>query len=263
MKERIITAVVAILLFLPIVIFGGWIFKLLIYMIASIGLYELLKMRKTTKYFIPSTTVFLLLWFLLFPYDEWSWLENFYLEKSEITLLAVLLLLAYTVLVKNRFTFEDVGFLILSAIYVGMGFYYLMETREAGLIYIVYAFLVIWATDTGAYFFGRAIGKKKLWPKISPNKTVEGAIGGIVLACIVALILQLIVPVRDSTVLVLLVTILVSGFGQIGDLVESAFKRYYDVKDSGNLLPGHGGILDRFDSLIFIFPLLHFIQFIS
>jgi phosphatidate cytidylyltransferase len=263
MKQRTITAIIAILLFIPIVIYGGWLFQLLIYIIASIGLYELLKMRKTIKYFIPSAIVFLLLWFLLFPYDQWYWTDEFYLEKSEVTLLAVLLLLSYTVLVKNKFTFEDVGFLVLSAIYVGMGFYYLLETRQADLIYLVYAFCVIWATDTGAYFFGRAFGKKKLWPKISPNKTVEGAIGGIALACIVAVIFQLVAPVPHSTGVVLVVTVLVSIFGQIGDLVESAFKRHYDVKDSGNLLPGHGGILDRFDSLIFILPLLHFIQFIS
>ncbi|GAE91590.1 phosphatidate cytidylyltransferase [Gracilibacillus boraciitolerans JCM 21714] len=177
----------------------------------------------------------------------------------------VLLLLSYTVLVKNKFTFEDAGFLILAAIYVGLGFYYFIQTREVenGLVYIFYAILVILSTDTGAYFFGRTFGKHKLWPQISPNKTVEGALGGIVVACIVAVIFQYFYNVHDSLLLVIVVTIIASIFAQIGDLVESAIKRHYNVKDSGKLLPGHGGILDRFDSWLFVFPLLHFIHFIS
>ena len=95
------------------------------------------------------------------------------LTKVEITLLAVLLFLSYTVVTKNRFTFDDVAFSLMSILYVGMGFYYFMETREAGLVYIFYSLFIIWATDSGAYFIGRALGKRKLWPEISPNKTVR------------------------------------------------------------------------------------------
>lgn len=261
MKQRIITAVIAILLFFPIVFFGDWPFRILMYIIATIGVLELLIMRKTANYPVPTFITLLLLWALLYPEDG-----QLFATKSEITLFAVLLLLAYTVLVKNKFTFEDAGFLVLSAIYVGLGFYYFIQTREVtndGLVYIFYAILVILATDTGAYFFGRAFGKRKLWPKISPNKTIEGAIGGIILACVVALVFHMFFPVHSSIIIVLIVTILASAFGQVGDLVESAFKRHYDVKDSGKILPGHGGILDRFDSWLFVFPLLHFIHFIS
>ncbi|MBM7572056.1 phosphatidate cytidylyltransferase [Aquibacillus albus] len=263
MKIRIITAVIAILMFFPFVFYGNWPFQLIMYIIASIGVLELLKMRTKTIYPVPTAFTLLLLWTLLFPGHEIVLVEYFYFTKSDITLFFVLLMLAYTVLVKNKFTFDDAGFLILSAIYVGLGFYYFVETREAGLEYIFYVILVILATDTGAYFFGRAMGKRKLWPEISPNKTIEGAIGGILLACIVAVIFQIIWPVHSSIVIVLFVTVLASAFGQIGDLVESAFKRHYNVKDSGHILPGHGGILDRFDSWLFVFPLLHFIHFIS
>jgi phosphatidate cytidylyltransferase len=259
MKQRIITAVVAILLFFPFVYIGNLPFRLIMYVIATIGLLELLKMRRTTNYPVPKFITLILLWSLLYPVDD-IWLVT----KIEIILLVVLLLLAYTVLVKNKFTFEDAGFLVLSAIYVGLGFYYFIQTRIAtdnGLVYIFFGIVVILATDTGAYFFGRAFGKNKLWPEISPNKTIEGAIGGIILACIVGFIFHQFFPVHSSAIVVLLVTILASVFGQIGDLVESAFKRYYDVKDSGKILPGHGGILDRFDSWLFVFPLLHFILF--
>ncbi|WP_138414775.1 phosphatidate cytidylyltransferase [Aquibacillus sediminis] len=265
MKIRIITAIIAIALFFPIVFYGNWPFYLIMYVIGSIGVLELLKMRKQNIYPVPTIITLLLLWSLLFPYSDNIMIGNFHFTKVEITLLVVLLLLSYTVLLKNKFTFEDAGFFVLSAIYVGLGFFYFIQTRDAdqGLIYIFYGILVILATDTGAYFFGRAFGKRKLWPEISPNKTIEGAVGGILLSCIIAIIFHSFVPVHSSTFVVLIVTILASAFGQIGDLVESAFKRHYEVKDSGKILPGHGGILDRFDSWLFVFPLLHFIQFFS
>ena len=264
MKIRIITAVIAIALFFPLVYIGGWPFYIVMYIIGSVGVLELIKMRKTTYYPVPTIITLILLWALLFPYSEQGTLEILHITKLEVTLLAVLLLLAYTVLVKNKFTFEDAGFLVLSAIYVGLGFYYFIQTRvaEDGLVYIFYAILVILSTDTGAYFSGRAFGKRKLWPEISPNKTIEGAVGGIVLACVVAFVFQYFVLEHSSPIYVLIVTMIASIVAQIGDLVESAFKRYYDVKDSGKILPGHGGVLDRFDSLIFMVPFLHFIQFI-
>jgi phosphatidate cytidylyltransferase len=268
MKQRILTAIVALIIFVPFVIFGGLPFELLVYIMATIGLIELMRMREIGKYSVSSALGILLLWMLMLPsagFDFISIPEAFF-HKSDVIMLVVLLLLSYTVLVKNRFSFDHAGFILLSTIYVGMGFSFLIETRnyiDDGLATIVYVFLVIWATDTGAYFFGRAFGKKKLWPKISPNKTVEGAIGGVILACIVAIIFHVFSPIQHHSMLVMvLVTVLASIFGQIGDLVESAFKRHYGVKDSGDILPGHGGILDRFDSMLFVLPVLHFIGFV-
>ncbi|MCZ0702596.1 phosphatidate cytidylyltransferase [Natronobacillus azotifigens] len=263
MKIRIITAIFAILLFFPFVIIGGWPFYSIMFVIASIGLLELVKMRQMTIYSVPTLLTLFLLWSLLLPIVDNPILTYFFNNKSEITLMISLLLLGYTVLVKNKITFEDVGFLLLSAVYIGLGFHYFIQVQRVGLEYIFYAILVIIATDIGAYFAGRFFGKNKLWPEISPNKTIEGAVGGILLAVIVAIIFQFIFPVHNSVLVVFVVTIFASMFGQVGDLVESAFKRHYHVKDSGKLLPGHGGILDRFDSWLFVFPFLHFIQFVS
>ncbi|GMN98510.1 phosphatidate cytidylyltransferase [Parageobacillus thermoglucosidasius] len=256
MKQRIITGFIAAALFLPIVIFGGFPFIIVTYILATIGLFELLRMKRLRAFSPEGVISFLLLWALLLPETYAHWLESLNVTKSEWLSLAALLLLVYTVVTKNAFTFDEAGFLFLSILYVGFGFYYFMEIRFIGLAYMVYALFTIWATDIGAYFIGRAWGKRKLWPEISPNKTVEGSIGGIVCAVIVAIVYQLCTNLFDSFGILIVMTVVLSVFGQLGDLVESAFKRHYGVKDSGNILPGHGGILDRFDSLLFIAPIL-------
>ena len=264
MKTRIITGVVAAALFIPFVVYGKLPFTILVYALAAVGMYELLKMKKMNLFSVPGILGLLTVFTLLMP-EEW---EKFVQEaisysKFELLFIAVILLLVYSVVVKNRFTFDDVAFVILGSLYVGIGFYYFIVTREAGLEFIIFALLVVWVTDSGAYFTGRAFGKNKLWPEISPNKTIEGFVGGIVLAVIAAIIMQFIAPFDISLGLLIFVTIVASIFGQMGDLVESAIKRHYDVKDSGNILPGHGGILDRFDSLLFVLPLLSLLHFVS
>ncbi|MDF0725153.1 phosphatidate cytidylyltransferase [Cytobacillus sp. S13-E01] len=263
MKQRILTGVIAAAIFLPIVIFGGLLFTILSYILASVAIYELLRMKRISLATFPGVVSLLLLWVLLLPNQYIHLLDNLNISKVELALLAVLLILSYTVITKNKFTFDDVGFVILTALYIGIGFYYFIETRGTtfeGLNYISYALIVIWSTDSGAYFIGRAIGKRKLWPEISPNKTIEGSIGGIICALVIVIIFQFFVPMEESIVTLIIFTVLLSIFGQIGDLVESALKRHYAVKDSGHILPGHGGILDRFDSLLFVLPILHFLQ---
>ncbi|MEH7085445.1 phosphatidate cytidylyltransferase [Neobacillus drentensis] len=258
MKQRIITGVIAAALFLPIVYFGGFPMVLLTYFLATIGLYELLKMKKLNIFSVNGVLLVLFLWVLLFPEKYHHILDSFYYSKVEICIALILLLLTITVITKNQFTFEDVSFSILSAIYVGIGFYFFFETRQdGGLVFILYSLFMIWATDSGAYFIGKALGRTKLWPEISPNKTVEGSIGGIACAVLVAVLFALFSDINVGLLSLMGITVVLSVFGQIGDLVESAFKRHFNVKDSGSILPGHGGILDRFDSLLFVWPLLH------
>lgn len=259
MKQRIITAFIFGVIFLPLVIIGQLPFVVLVYGLASVALFELLKMRDLKILSIPGLISLVVLWIFLLPRQFHGLLETLGYSKVEFALLAVLLFLTYTVATKNRFTFDDVSFSIMATLYIGMGFLYFIEIRDTGLIYIFYSLFIVWATDSGAYFIGRAIGKNKLWPEISPNKTVEGFFGGIVCAIIVAVLFVIFSPIETSVVKLLVVTVFLSVFGQVGDLVESALKRHYNVKDSGNILPGHGGILDRFDSLLFVWPILYFI----
>ncbi|WP_338469822.1 phosphatidate cytidylyltransferase [Niallia sp. XMNu-256] len=262
MKQRIITAVIFGIILISLTVVGGLPFLILTYSTATIALYELLRMRNLQLLSVPGIISMIILWVVLLP-SKYNYIFSFiHLTKVEITLFAVLLFLSYTVATKNRITFDDVGFSIMSILYIGMGFYYFFETREAGLVYIFYSLFIIWATDSGAYFIGKAMGKRKLWPDISPNKTIEGSVGGILSAVIVGVIYGLVTEMDGNLMYLGLITIILSAFGQVGDLVESAFKRHYGVKDSGNLLPGHGGILDRFDSLLFVWPLIHFLQLI-
>jgi len=156
-------------------------------------------------------------------------------------------------------TFDDVVYPIAVSFYVGSGFNALLDARVAGLNKVLLALLIVWATDSGAYLFGRRFGMKKLAPTISPNKTVAGALGGIASAMVVTFIFVLIdgsVAAPHNRWLLVLYAIFFSIAGQFGDLVESAIKRHYGVKDSGKFIPGHGGVLDRFDSLLFVFPLM-------
>lgn len=265
MKQRIITAVIAAAIFIPIVIYGNIPFVILSYLMGTVALYELLKMRKLSIFSLQGIISLLLLWIILVPKQYTHVIEHFGYTKLHYIFIAVLLLLVITVITKNKTTFDHISFLLLTVVYIGMGFYYFVETRDAdnGLTYILYSLFAIWATDSGAYFIGRAMGKRKLWPEISPNKTVEGAIGGVVCAIIVGILFSLFSNLDASIVQLIVVSAVVAIFGQIGDLVESAYKRQYGVKDSGNILPGHGGILDRFDSLLFVWPLLHLLHFVQ
>ncbi len=121
---------------------------------------------------------------------------------------------------------------------------------------IMFLFLMVWAADVGAYFVGKSIGKRKLMPNVSPGKTLEGFIGGVVFACLLVSLAGYFLGWQQAQfILVLAVTVLITTVSVLGDLNESMFKRQAGIKDSGSILPGHGGILDRIDSLTATAPI--------
>jgi len=155
---------------------------------------------------------------------------------------------------------EDIAATLLGVFYVAMLFGFQMALRmgDHGRQWLLFMYLVIWASDTGAYYIGSSLGKHKLYPKISPKKSVEGLIGGMLAAAGVALLSRTwLLPAVSVEEAVILGSVLAVA-GTLGDLVESLFKRSVGVKDSGNLIPGHGGMLDRMDSMLFAAPALYY-----
>lgn len=258
MKQRVITAVIALIVFLPLLYLGGLPFDILVTLMGIVAMSEFLIMKKKLLVSFEAIISFLLILSVLLPVF-WAgfWTQD---TLGGSFYLLALVMLVYTVISKNRFSFDDAGVLLLGGLYAGLGFRFMMLARAESLWMLLYALLIVWITDSGAYLIGRKIGKNKLAPHISPNKTWEGSIGGSLSAVVIVgaylYFVQGAFPYSFSTML--LWTLVFSIGGQLGDLIESAFKRHYGVKDSGKILPGHGGILDRFDSLLFVLPLMHF-----
>ncbi|HCM90922.1 MULTISPECIES: phosphatidate cytidylyltransferase [Vagococcus] len=259
MKQRIITAVVALVFFIPIIIIGEMPLHVLAACMAGVGVYELFNMRGLEIKSLEGILAIVATVLLVLPISPTIDFLPTNIDDITLYYTVIMLILIVPVFSKNSYTFDDAAFPVLVSLYVGIGFQNFVSAREAGIQVLMFALFVVWATDIGAYFCGMKFGKNKLAPHISPNKTIEGSIGGIICAVIVAAIYLIFWPLPYNIFVMLLLTILFSIVGQMGDLVQSAYKRHYGVKDSGRILPGHGGILDRFDSLLFVFPLMHLV----
>lgn len=179
-------------------------------------------------------------------------------------LIVTLFLLIFIVFLLKMFSssptekvFEDVSMSFFSIIFIPFLFSFFQLVRDVDAKWLIFLLIVIWLSDTCAYFTGISIGKRKLIPKVSPGKTIEGLIGGIIGALVGAFLLNYYF-FHISILLMAMIAIDIIIAGIIGDLIESMLKRGAAVKDSGHLIPGHGGILDRFDSLLFAAPVLYF-----
>lgn len=262
MKQRTITAIVALILFIPIVLAGGLWMDWLTVAFAAVGISEIFLMKKQLLVSVDFVLALLatLVWTVPDSFingNPWHW------SKYGIYYALIMLMLTWTVLSKNKTTFDDVGVYTIASLYIGTGFHYMAAIRSDtnGLALLGYVFVVVWSTDIGAYMIGRKIGRHKLWPVISPNKTWEGSIGAVICALICTTIYLAIINhfnyvIGSSQIQMIIMAFFLSIIGQMGDLVESAYKRFYGVKDSGKILPGHGGILDRFDSMLFVLPVV-------
>jgi len=261
MKQRIVTGIIGGAAFISILYYGGILFASLISLLAIVAFSELLKMTKMKMWSVPgliSVTGMILPILASFVFQL---KPSFFHSYENMLITVMLILLIMIVLSKNQFTFEQAGVCIAGIVYIGMGFYSIISIREfSGLSYFIFVLILIWTTDSAAYFTGKSFGKTKLWPSISPNKTIEGSLGGVVFAILVGVLFKMVQPGFLDWTQVITLSALVSIVGQLGDLVESAIKRHFDVKDSGSILPGHGGILDRFDSQIFVFLALYLLQ---
>ncbi|HET7710360.1 MAG TPA: phosphatidate cytidylyltransferase [Thermoanaerobaculia bacterium] len=254
---RELTAAIA----LPIAIWIiGWsheaVFDTTIALIAALALYEFLLLGKRKGYDIPVTLCILVMLFIIAAFV----LEHVSVEMG--VFVALLAIPAWYVFanVSLEQALPSSAVSILATTYVGMLAGSLIRLRNDfadGPKLVFFLLLVVWLGDTGAYYVGRRFGKKKLSPRISPKKTVEGLIGGIAASITAAIVAHFTFFPQFLLVHAVLVGIVLSVTGVIGDLAESMWKRSAEVKDSGTLIPGHGGFLDRFDSIFFTAPILY------
>ncbi|HUW45978.1 MAG TPA: phosphatidate cytidylyltransferase [Dehalococcoidia bacterium] len=262
LKHRVITAAVGVPLIILAIWFGDpwpW-FSLLIAAAALAGTYEFYHMANFDR---REPLLYLgLLWALalvLSPHYRSP-------DVLPIVITATMLISLICLLCRpsREEAFHNWAWTIVGALYVGWMLSYWLSLRglEDGRNWVYLAMLTTFANDTGAFFIGRAMGKHRLAPAISAAKTWEGALGGLISAIlgalVIATVLNFISPFTFRYWQTILLGFLVGLFAQLGDLVESLLKRNMGVKESGNLLPGHGGILDRFDSLIFVGAVVYY-----
>ena len=255
MKQRVISAIVMIAIVVPIFIIGGNLYKLAIFLIAMLGMKEYLDIKETKKelpIFI-KLMAYLFVPMVLLTVDVSNKLVMT-VDFRVITSLIIVLLLPVVLYHKREtYSINDANYVFMGIMFLGIAMSLFITYFEMNKNLLLYLVLITVITDTFAYLTGMLVGKHKLLEVISPKKTIEGFIGGTLFGVFVAALFY--ATVVDSSVklaALIPVTFTLSVIGQLGDLFFSAIKRYFDKKDFSNLMPGHGGILDRLDSLIFV-----------
>lgn len=266
LMKRVVTALVGALAAGYIINYGQWVYASTVAILALLAWREFCQMFSKKKIILWNGIGSLGILILL----GCAWFGN----SQEIIMLVfamTLFILVRTVVFPNSFNIVNASVTLLGILYIGLSFSYLLLLRftdasnvissifgnlTIGTAFLWVTFLGTWANDTFAFFVGSHFGRHKLCPQVSPGKTIEGAIGGVIgsilIVCIAGSFFNL------SFLHSLIVGLFIGIVGPLGDLTESAIKRFTGVKDSGNLLPGHGGVLDRFDSIMFAVPTVYY-----
>ncbi len=260
LKRRIITALWSLPLLIVTIWFGQPWFTIFVAVCGLLAAFEFYRMVATSK--VTPLTYFGLIWTLLFiisPYIS-SYLNNAPLTPLLLTSAVMLPLIWLLRRPQKEGAFLSWVWTIGGILYIGWLLSYLVALRDvnSGRDWVFLALFTNFGSDTAAFFIGRAIGKHQLAPVISPYKTWEGAIGGAFGAIIISLVLVTLLHLPLDYGQAILLGLGISIFGQLGDLVKSLLKRNMGVKDSSNLLPGHGGFLDRLDSVVFVSVVVYY-----
>ncbi len=261
MKTRIISgAVAAALLVLVLILHWTFLYPLCVGLISALAILELFRADHCTKYLISLTAACgaaILMPFFRF-YGLYGW-------DTLILITAVMaIFFDFTKHHKER-TFHQTAFILMVTVFITYSMNLLVTllkmSPKFGLVYVILALCAAWISDTGAYFTGTFIGKNKLCPEISPKKTVEGFLGGIALDIIVMILVSviygLIAGVHVQYLWLIVTAAVCSVAGVLGDLSASLIKRQRNIKDFGKIMPGHGGVMDRFDSVLFTIPVFY------
>lgn len=255
MKTRIISAIIMCLIAIPILIIGGLPFKIFVVILGIASIYEILNIRKKHKEIplIIRIISYILVGLLIF-FSSSTYMVNY---EFVYKIIAVIFLIYFipVIIINNdkKYDATDAFYVAGSTLFLAIAYASCSMIVSKDILYLVYILLVTLLTDTFAYFTGYFIGRHKLCEKISPKKTWEGAVGGTVIGSAVATCFYIfVINPSVNVLLIILISILLSVVGQFGDLFFSSIKRHYGIKDYSNLIPGHGGVLDRLDSVIFV-----------
>lgn len=252
MKVRLISAAVAIAILIPLIWVGGIPFAIGMGLLSVLAYKEIIDLKKSHNKLPDLVKVLGLICVIYLVLGDYKLSTlNLVMSYQRLLLPIVLLLLPTIFYEKDKYTTHDAFYLIGSVFLIGILFNTLISLRNVNVYLLLYLVLVTIFTDTFAYGVGCLIGKHKMCPKISPKKSWEGAIAGFIGGSIVGLIVYTNL-VGDFSIKVLFVTMILAIVGQLGDLVYSKIKRENEIKDFSNIMPGHGGILDRVDSLSFV-----------
>ncbi|WP_308992993.1 phosphatidate cytidylyltransferase [Mariniflexile litorale] len=219
---------------------------------------KLILLKSIIPYFIFGILYAFFIYFQLF-FTTYKGIDEFIQILLVLTIFIELFLIKDLFSVKTTPLFSSKRF-ILTTFYISSSFIFLILIANYYENYnpniLLGAFILVWVNDSFAYLVGKNFGKQKLFEKISPKKTVEGFLGGLFFSCIASYFIATFTQTLDFTSWLIL-SIVISVFGTLGDLIESKFKRQANVKDSGTIMPGHGGLLDRLDSIIFAAPFIY------
>lgn len=252
MKQRVISAIVMLIIVIPFLIIGNTPFAVFIMLLGMVGLYELLKFKPKLPLIVKILTF--LTTAVLICYGSKT---DVILLGMDIRFLILPLVINLALLIfynkSDKYTYKDAFYLLGISLFIGLSFGGLIRIRNTSLYLIIYLLLITTMTDTFSLFAGKLFGRHKLAKKISPNKTIEGLIGGTFIGTVIASLFYIFF-IKDYTSIIVipLFTLLLSLVGSYGDLIISSIKRQENIKDFSNLIPGHGGILDRMDSIIFV-----------
>lgn len=268
MKNRVITSVAILAAMLTVVIFSKFIvYPLALALLAIIATFEVLRVigsHKISTLSIPAYLISAAFPLTAYFVDSNNSLE-FLLILAAVVFVYLVWLMGVSVFSKGKIAFSKVSETLVGVTYVAVSFTSLSLIRyinhNFGVFLVVLVFVISWTCDTAAFAVGSLIGKHKLIPEISPKKTVEGAIGGVVFSALLCALyglgLDLVIEkIQVNYLYLVLFGIILSVVSQLGDLIASLIKREHDVKDYGRIFPGHGGVLDRFDSVLAVSTIL-------
>ncbi len=272
LTQRILTAIIGVPLLLLVFYFGSYYFLAFILLIVGFGSYEFFRLVDNKN--LDNKKIIGIVFCIILPIGaNFGYLYFIFL----FTLVSIFTLFINLQKQDLSNTLIGAGTKFLGIVYIGWFlshailirninesiFPYIDNTNiknnDIGFFWIVFVVACTFLNDTGAYFFGKYKGKIKLVPRLSPGKTVEGTVCGIFMALLCGMLINLIFSSPISYKWSMLLGFVVGAVAVLGDLIESMFKRSVSIKDSGGLLPGHGGVLDRFDSLILVFPVMYYL----